>query len=268
MDNSNSSAKQGMTSNIIGLRSTAVAVSNAAREALRSYTPARVALDRCGVSVATGPLLEFQLAHAQARDAVQASIDPRMLCDELRRLGFEALALKSEAGDRTVYLKRPDLGRKLAPLSAQVLARGAYAAVFVIADGLSALAVERHALRLLQELQPLLGGWQLAPVCVVEQGRVAIGDAIGHALGARLSIVLIGERPGLSSPDSLGAYITWNPRPGIKDADRNCISNIRDEGLAYSVAARRLLYYMTEASRHGLTGIQLKDPEDDTQQLS
>jgi ethanolamine ammonia-lyase small subunit len=129
----------------------------------------------------------------------------------------------------------------------------------VIADGLSALAVERHALPLLRELLPRLQGWRLAPVCVVEQGRVAIGDEIGAALGAQLCVVLIGERPGLSSPDSLGAYITWQPQPGRTDAERNCISNIRVEGLGYSQAAVQLTYYLTEARRRRLTGIALKD---------
>ena len=186
-------------------------LSQAAREALKSYTPARVGLERTGVSLATGPLLAFQLAHAQARDAVHAAMDVRMLCDELRRAGWSALALQSQAKDRATYLKRPDLGRALSSESAQLLTVGEYDVAFVIADGLSALAVERHALRLLRVLLPLMRDWRLAPVCVVQQGRVAVGDAIGEALHARLVVVLIGERPGLSSPDSLGAYITWGP---------------------------------------------------------
>ena len=162
----------------------------AAREALRSYTPARVALQRTGVSLATRPLLDFQLAHARARDAVHGAIDVRMLCDELRRSGLPALALESNAGDRATYLRRPDLGRTLSKDSAALLTPGEYDVVFVIADGLSALAVERHALRLLREVLPLIAGWRLAPVCVVEQGRVAVGDAIGQALHAALA-----ERP-------------------------------------------------------------------------
>ena len=175
-------------------------MSYAAREALRSYTPARVALQRTGVSLATRPLLDFQLAHARARDAVHGAIDVRMLCDELRRSGLPALALESGAGDRATYLRRPDLGRALSKESAALLTPGEYDVVFVIADGLSALAVERHALRLLREVLPLIAGWRLAPVCVVEQGRVAVGDAIGEALQANLAVVLIGERPGLSLP--------------------------------------------------------------------
>jgi ethanolamine ammonia-lyase small subunit len=238
-------------------------ISYAAREALRSYTPARVGLQRTGVSLATRPLLDFQLAHARARDAVHGAIDVRMLCDELRRSGLPALALESKAGDRATYLRRPDLGRALSKESAASLNPGEYDVVFVIADGLSALAVERHALRLLREVLPLVAACRLAPVCVVEQGRVAVGDAIGEALHASLAVVLIGERPGLSSPDSLGVYITWNPRRGRKDAERNCISNIREEGLAYAAAAGRLHYYMLEAARRQMTGLALKDPVED-----
>jgi ethanolamine ammonia-lyase small subunit len=237
--------------------------SYAAGEALRSYTPARVALQRTGVSLATRPLLDFQLAHARARDAVHGAIDVRMLCDELRRSGLPALALESKAGDRATYLRRPDLGRALSKDSVALLTPGEYDVVFVIADGLSALAVERHALRLLREVLPLIAGWRLAPVCVVEQGRVAVGDAIGETLHASLAVVLIGERPGLSSPDSLGVYITWDPRRGRQDAERNCISNIREEGLGYAAAAGRLRYYMLEASRRQMTGLRLKDPVED-----
>ena len=246
-----------------GLDLTPAELSQAAREALRSYTPARIALERTGVSLATRPLLDFQLAHTRARDAVHAAIDVRMLCDELRRCGLPALALKTQAGDRASYLRRPDLGRALSEDSAALLTAGEYDAVFVIADGLSALAVERHALHLLRAVLPLIGGWRLAPVCVVEQGRVAVGDAIGEALQAPLAVMLIGERPGLSSPDSLGAYLTWAPRLRRKDAERNCISNIREEGLGYAAAAGRLHYYMQEASRRQMTGLGLKDPSED-----
>ncbi|HTZ58654.1 MAG TPA: ethanolamine ammonia-lyase subunit EutC [Acidobacteriaceae bacterium] len=238
-------------------------MSPAAREALRSYTPARIGLERRGISLATRPLLDFQLAHARARDAVHGAIDVRMLCDELRRCGLTALALESKAADRSTYLRRPDLGRVLSEESASQLIPGEYDAVFVIADGLSALAVERHALHLLRALLPLLKGWRVAPVCVVEQGRVAVGDAIGEALNARLAVVLIGERPGLSSPDSLGVYLTWEPRRGRKDAERNCISNIREEGLSYAAAASRLYALMQEASRRRLTGVGLKDPTEE-----
>jgi ethanolamine ammonia-lyase small subunit len=242
-------------------------MSAAAREALRSYTPARLGLERTGVSLATRPLLDFQLAHARARDAVHAAIDVRMLCDELRRSELPSLALESKAGDRSTYLRRPDLGRALSEDSAALLHPGEYDVVFVIADGLSALAVERHALRLMREVLPLIAGWRLAPVCVVEQGRVAIGDAIGEALHAHLAVVLIGERPGLSSPDSLGVYITWEPRWGRRDSERNCISNVREEGLGYAAAAKRLHYYMQESSRRHMTGLGLKDPDEDQARL-
>jgi ethanolamine ammonia-lyase small subunit len=242
-------------------------MSLAAREALRSYTPARLGLERTGVSLATRPLLDFQLAHARARDAVHAAIDVRMLCDELRRSDLASLALESKARDRATYLRRPDLGRALSENSAALLTPGEYDVVFVIADGLSALAVERHALRLMREILSLIGGWRLAPVCVVEQGRVAIGDAIGEALRAPWAVVLIGERPGLSSPDSLGVYITWEPRPGRRDSERNCISNVREEGLGYAAAANRLHYYMQESSRLHMTGLGLKDPAEDLARL-
>src|ERR1700723_4507232 len=242
-------------------------MSLAAREALRSYTPARIGLQRTGVSLGTRPLLDFQLAHARARDAVHAAIDVRMLCDELRRSGLAALALGSKARDRATYLRRPDLGRSLSKDSAKLLSPGEYDVVFVLADGLSALAVERHAVRLLREVLPLIAGWRLAPVCVVEQGRVAVGDAIGEALHASLAVVLIGERPGLSSPDSLGVYITWGPRRGRRDSERNCISNIREEGLGYGAAAGRLHYYMQEASRLHVSGLELKDPTWDSTKL-
>jgi ethanolamine ammonia-lyase small subunit len=239
-------------------------LSRVAREALQSYTPARVAMQSTGVSVATRPLLDFQLAHARARDAVHAAIDVRMLCDELRRDGLAALGLRSQATDRPTFLRRPDLGRTLSEDSAAQLTPGPYDVAFVIADGLSALAVEQHALHFLRALLPLVPNLRLGPVCVVEQGRVAIGDAIGAALGAPLAVVIIGERPGLTSPDSLGAYITWDPRPGRKDSERNCISNIREEGLSYAGAASRLHFYMLEAARRETTGIALKDPSENT----
>jgi ethanolamine ammonia-lyase small subunit len=230
---------------------------------LRSLTPARVGLGRSGVSQQTRDLLDFARAHAQARDAVHARLEAAALSPAVQEItSSDVLRLHSMATDRAVYLQRPDLGRRLDEASCAALAglhADSWELAFVIADGLSALAVERHALPLLRELLPRLQGWRLAPVCVVEQGRVAIGDEIGAALGAQLCVVLIGERPGLSSPDSLGAYITWEPQPGRTDAERNCISNIRVEGLGYSQAAVQLTYYLTEARRRRLTGIALKD---------
>ena len=230
---------------------------------LRSLTPARVGLGRTGASQLTCDLLEFQQAHAQARDAVLARMEAAALATTIETIsGASVLLLRSKAADRPTYLQRPDLGRMLDAPSEKTLAdlpRNQSNLAIIVADGLSALAVERHAPPLLQELLPRLEEWNLAPICVVEQARVAIGDAIGNALEVQLSIVLIGERPGLSSPDSLGAYITWQPRPGRTDAERNCISNIRAEGLSYAQAAAQLVFYLTEARRRELTGIALKE---------
>ncbi len=231
--------------------------------ALRALTPARVALGRTGVSLATRDLLDFQRCHAQARDAVHARLEPAALAATLADLtGSEVLRLHSAAPDRATYLQRPDLGRALDEPSRNLLARrapaGPYDLALIVADGLSALAVERHAPPLVAALLPLLEGWRLAPVAVVEQGRVAIGDPIGAALGAQIAAVLIGERPGLSSPDSLGVYITWEPRPGRADAERNCISNIRAEGLSYTQAAAQFGTIMAAARRRRLTGVALK----------
>jgi ethanolamine ammonia-lyase small subunit len=240
---------------------------------LRSLTPARVALRRSGISIATGELLDFQLAHARARDAVHAALQAASLTAALRQsltgLKFDVIPLHSAAKDRQAYLQSPDLGRILDETSRQRLqdvASQPFDLSIVLADGLSALAVERHATPLLAELLPALlqssPELRLAPICIVEQGRVAVADEVAHALPAALAIVLIGERPGLSSPDSLGAYITWQPQPGITtDAERNCISNIRAEGLSYPQAAARLLHYIREARARRLTGVALKDPD-------
>jgi ethanolamine ammonia-lyase small subunit len=230
---------------------------------LRALTPARIGLGRTGVSQLTIDFLEFQRAHALARDAVHARLEAAALAVKLTEIsGRETIRLHSMAPDRSTYLQRPDLGRKLDERSRGVLAslpsEPCELAVFV-SDGLSALAVERHAAALIQRLLPPLEGWRIAPLAVVEQGRVAIGDEIGRALGAQLSVMLIGERPGLSAPDSLGAYITWDPRPGRVDSQRNCISNIRTEGLSYEQAVRQLVFYLLEARRRRLTGIALKE---------
>lgn len=227
---------------------------------LRALTPARVALGRTGVSLRTADLLDFQRAHAQARDAVLAPLGVSSLAASLAAItGEEVLVLHSAATDRTTYLQRPDLGRRLSQTSRACLPAGDWDLAIIVADGLSAIAVERHAPPLIQQLLPLLEGWRLAPLAIVEQGRVAIGDEIGAALGAQISVVLIGERPGLSSPDSMGIYITWKPRLGRVDAERNCISNIRIGGLDYSTAAVQLNRYMTEARLRQLTGIALKE---------
>jgi ethanolamine ammonia-lyase small subunit len=238
---------------------------------LRTLTPARVGLGRTGVSLETHELLDFQRAHAQARDAVHSRLDAAALAAELERATrLDVLRLRSACGDRAAYLQRPDLGRRLDDASRERLAArsdgGGCELAVMIADGLSALAVERHALPLLVELLPQLSGWSLGPIVVVEQGRVAIGDEIGLALKAQITVVLIGERPGLSSPDSLGAYITWEPRAGRTDAERNCISNIRAEGMNYSQAAAQLRRYLAEARKRRLTGVALK-PEFETKAL-
>jgi ethanolamine ammonia-lyase small subunit len=240
---------------------------------LRNYTPARVSLRRTGVSLATTEILDFQLAHAQARDAVHAALDPehltRRLRTELPSLAAPILTLASAAPDRASYLRRPDLGRTLASASAALLHPSPCDLVIVIADGLSATAIDHHVVPLLAALLPMLTATNqtLGPLCIATQARVAIADQIGSLLRARLSLILIGERPGLSSPDSLGAYITWNPTPGRTDADRNCISNIRTAGLDYATAASRIAFYCTEAQRLQLTGTALKAHRDEEREL-
>ena len=242
---------------------------------LRGLTAARVALERTGVSLTTRHALEFSLAHAQARDAVHTSLAVPSLMAALRERDLVALAVRSAVSNRTEYLRRPDLGRTLAESSATALAgndrkggRQGAAISVILADGLSALAVERHALPLLDALLPLLrpntaatteAGWTLAPVVVAEQARVALGDEIGVALAANVTVMLIGERPGLSSPASLGAYITWAPRRGRTDAERNCVSNIHTDGLGYADAARKIAWFVNEGRQLGRTGVELRD---------
>lgn len=237
-------------------------------QALRQLTSARVALGHAGGSLPTKAHLDFQLAHAAARDAVHQALQPAPLLEQIQALGLTCLQLHSAAADRQTYLQRPDLGRQLDPRSAQCLEDHrqsqpsvARSIALVIADGLSALAVERHALPLLRLLHESITaeGWPLAPITLVEQGRVAIADEIGQRLQAQMSIILLGERPGLSSPDSLGLYFTYKPEVGRTDAQRNCISNIRLEGLSYPLAAHRLLHLMRAAERRQLSGVNLKD---------
>ncbi|MFN3886358.1 MAG: ethanolamine ammonia-lyase subunit EutC [Aquabacterium sp.] len=247
--------------------------------ALRHFTAARIGLGRAGVSQPTQPQLAFQLAHAQARDAVHLALDLDALQQALASLKLGCLRLHSAATDRDTYLQRPDLGRRLDAASrAQLTERrdaggsrataGAdaptarpYDLAFVVADGLSALAIGSHALPFLQRMVPRLRdeGWRIAPIALVEQGRVAVADEVGELLGARLVVILIGERPGLSSPDSMGLYMTWMPRVGLTDASRNCISNVRPAGLPYDEAADKLHWLLTEARRRELTGVGLKD---------
>lgn len=235
---------------------------------LRDFTPARIALGHSGVSLPSRPHLDFQLAHAQARDAVHLALDVDAVERQLQRLDVTTLRLHSAASDRRVYLQRPDLGRRLEDASRQHLkqwmtqaAAPSYDVAFVVADGLSALAIHRHGAAFLQSMLPKLQGWRISPVALVTQGRVAIGDEIGQLLHAQLVVVLIGERPGLSAPDSLGLYLSYGPRIGLTDAERNCISNVRPEGLRYEAAADKLLYLLTEARQRQLSGVNLKDEE-------
>ncbi|WP_397459649.1 ethanolamine ammonia-lyase subunit EutC [Pseudomonas asplenii] len=234
---------------------------------LRRLTPARIALGRTGTSLPTRAQLDFQFAHAQARDAVHLPFDHAGLASQLAERGRDTLLLHSAADDRHSYLQRPDLGRKLNEASAQRLREYAQAhpggvdLAIVVADGLSALAVHRHTTPFLARLEEQIEaeGWSRSPVILVEQGRVAVADEIGELLGAKMVVILIGERPGLSSPDSLGLYFTYNPRVGLTDAYRNCISNVRLEGMSYGLAAHKLLYLMKEACRRQLSGVNLKD---------
>ncbi|RQH03603.1 ethanolamine ammonia-lyase subunit EutC [Paraburkholderia dinghuensis] len=235
-------------------------------DALRRFTRARIALGRAGSGLPTAPLLAFELAHAQARDAVQQPLDAHVLHTALRERALTSIDVHSAAPDRDHYLRRPDLGRRLDEASVRVLRDAAGAStdvVFVIADGLSSRAAATHALPLLDALRPLLDDWRVGPIVVARQSRVALGDEIGECLRARFVVMLIGERPGLSSPDSLGLYLTAAPRVGRTDAERNCISNVRPDGLGYSAAAAKLHYLLTRSRALGFTGVGLKDDSDD-----
>ena len=221
---------------------------------LRLATSARVGLGRAGQGLPTAPMLEFQLAHARARDAVHAALDTDRLA---AAIALPTIVADSAAADRATYLQNPELGRRLGPAAS--LPRGDHDLALVLADGLSAKAVQTHAPALVAALVSGLKDWSIAPVVIVRQGRVAIGDPIGEALGARMVVVLIGERPGLSAPDSLGAYITFAPRTGRQDSERNCVSNIRPDGLAPNLAAEKIAWLVREARRLGFSGVDLKD---------
>jgi ethanolamine ammonia-lyase small subunit len=236
---------------------------------LRRLTGARIALGRAGGSLPTAPLLEFQLAHARARDAVHLAFDAEEVQRQLQECGHAVMQVHSEAESRGVYLRRPDLGRRLDLPSRAALTRLAAAgsgcdAVFVIGDGLSPLAIHRHAVTVLERAWQALAqrGWRLAPVVVAGQSRVALGDEIGALLQAEQVAILIGERPGLSAADSLGIYLTYGPHVGRTDAERNCISNIRPEGLGYEAAVQILVRLMVRARQLRLTGVGLKDEGD------
>lgn len=234
---------------------------------LRSLTAARIGLGRAGGSLPTRPLLEFQLAHARARDAVLHELDAAALAQSLTSPSDDIFQLHSAAGDRAAFIARPDCGRILDDTSRKLLEKRTaaitpYDCAFIVADGLSACAIEHHAAGLLAAIFKKLAGddWRLAPLSIVRQGRVAIGDEIGALLQARMTVLLIGERPGLSAPDSLGIYLTYDPLPGRSNAERNCISNIREPGgLSYASGAHKLAYLMRESRRRHLSGIDLKE---------
>ncbi|HEX4262232.1 MAG TPA: ethanolamine ammonia-lyase subunit EutC [Acetobacteraceae bacterium] len=230
---------------------------------LRRFTPARVALGRVGNGMPTAAHLAFQAAHAAARDAVHTRLDTAALQAALAALGIAGRIVRSACPDRPTYLRRPDLGRLLDPADAAALAadpaRGCTA--FVLCDGLSPAAVQHHAPPLLESVLPSLGAGSHAVVVIATQARVALGDAVGAALGAAAVVVLVGERPGLSAAESLGAYLTWAPRPGRTDAERNCISNIRPDGLPVAEATAKLLWLLREMRRLRLSGFALKDEQ-------
>ena len=273
-------------------------------DALRQFTDARIALGRAGVSLPTAAHLAFQLAHAQARDAVHLPLDVTGIAASLQALGLPTLMLHSQAFDRATYLQRPDLGRRLDAASLHTLAQwqatacnendarrstnnnggahpgdgspahramdAAFDLAFVVVDGLSALAIHQNAVPLVSSLLQRLQNdpaqnWRMAPLAVVKQGRVAIGDEVGEQLGANIVVVLIGERPGLSSPDSMGLYLTWTPRVGRTDAERNCISNVRPAGLSIEAAAQTLHQLLTQMRLKQLSGVGLKIDTDRTQ---
>lgn len=232
-------------------------------QAARRFTSARIALGRAGGSLPTRELLDFQLAHAAARDAVHLPFDPAALADHIKKAGYESLILESAAADCQTYLQRPDLGRRLSVASRDILQKSAtgFDVVLIVSDGLSALAANQNAARVLEALRPLLQQSRLtySPVAIVKLGRVAIEDEIGELLKGQVGVILLGERPGLGSPDSLGAYLVYRPRLGLTDANRNCISNIRPEGLPPAIAAERIFYLIKQMIRRQISGVQLKD---------
>jgi ethanolamine ammonia-lyase small subunit len=233
-------------------------------QGLKVYTEARIALGHTGGAIPLAEVLRFRLAHAQAKDAVYSQLDYPHLQQGLDQLGLPYFSLHSQADTRARYLQRPDWGRKLAPdARARLLAEQSQESdlALVLADGLSATAINLHAIPVLKRLVPGLqeAGFQLAPLCLVSQARVAIGDEIGQCLGAKMVLLLIGERPGLSSPYSMGAYLTYAPSPGLTDERRNCVSNIRPEGLPYAGAVQKIRYLIQEALRLRLSGVDLKD---------
>lgn len=239
-------------------------------EHLKKYTHARIALGRCGTALPTSAMLDFQFCHAKARDAVHAQLDFENTRKGVERItGERAFVLRSKARDRVEYLRRPDLGRMLAEESARTLraevAAREYDIALVIADGLSATAIQQNALPFFELLIPLLkeSGYILTPVSLVKEGRVAVADEIGAILGAQLVVICIGERPGLKSSNSMGIYMTYHPEPGTTDERRNCISNIRPEGMSCRAGVSKLLYLIQESLRRKISGVHLKDQQTD-----
>lgn len=232
-------------------------------QSLKAFTAARIALGRTGSSIPLKETLQFKLAHAHARDAVYSTLNEMDLINDLQQFNLPIHVLHSKAKDRHEYLQRPDLGRLLTDLSIGHLKDGnnGFDIALILADGLSATAINHHAVPLLQLLMPLLqqANFSISPINIVHQGRVAIGDEIGSLLKAKVSLLLIGERPGLSSPDSMGAYLTYQPSIGLTDDSRNCISNIRTEGLSYQTAALKIFYLVKESLRLKVSGVTLKD---------
>ncbi len=238
---------------------------------LKSFTRARIAIGRVGSSLPTKEVLDFGLSHAMARDAVHLALDINALETDIKNQGFITIRVNSKAADRATYLLRPDWGRRLSEQSLTALAEHKSSKpidfLIVVGDGLSSLAVSRHVAPLLAEMKNHLpSNWHTGHVVIASQARVAIGDEIGQALNAKIVAMLIGERPGLSSPDSLGIYLTYNPKLGLSDANRNCISNVRPEGLQYATAAKKLIWLAKEAMRLKVTGVALKD-ESDVQEI-
>ena len=241
---------------------------------LKEYTDARIGLGRAGISIPTSHSLAFQLAHAQAQDAVHLPLDVEYVIEQLGNINlnqeiFTPILLHSQAVNRTVYLQRPDLGRRLDKKSIEVLKKvntlkdEKYDLSIVIVDGLSSLAIKENAAIFIKKLIESLNfdsqDWNIAPITIVQQGRVAIGDEVGQILNSKILIVLIGERPGLSSPDSMGLYLTYDPKVGLTDESRNCISNIRIEGLSYEEAVKKTMYLLKESRKLELSGVNLKD---------
>jgi len=233
---------------------------------LKGHTAARIALGRTGASLPTQEILDFGLAHAMARDAVHLPLDVAALCGELNQANFATIAVESAVNNRQTYLLRPDLGRRLSEHSSAILAahprpqKQGFDLTILVADGLSSMAIRNHALPMLQALRKLIPEeWETSPIIVASQARVALSDEVGSLLQAKLVLMLVGERPGLSSPDSLGMYLTYAPRSGRADSERNCISNVRPEGLQYKAAAYKALWLAREAMRLECTGVMLKD---------